>query len=248
MSNNNTPEAAGNATENNEPYYGDLAKTQILASLFAVPRDKRDHSWQESFLSNVTEASFTCHDPQVIQGPDGFPYFVLNIPEAGKPFSCFVIKHLKNDLLLDKGIGVAVNLASGSPDWVFTYGDIVNYHLYNEFYSPAEGQDPGRSETITEDENVLVAQPSAQYLPSQTREILRQFLNRHGINDPKIALMARTIDNQTVQQLVFNLTPEKFQDQAKFESIMSCIAWFLPRHYSYVSMEDSSIGDGFTAM
>lgn len=227
------------------PYYGDLVKTNILNELFKVSREQRDDKWNAKFLENVADASFVCGNPQVIEGPDGFPYFQLNIPEPYKKFQCFVIRHMKDDFLLDKGFGVAINPSKGQPDWVFSYGDIVNYHIRNEFYTKSENWDLPKQEIIKEKEEVLLGQPSESILPNQTRIVIRDFLKGIGLNDTKLLLMNRRKPNGFLQELVFNLTPDKFEKKEHYEGVMKSIAWYLPRHYSYVSMNESAFKDSF---
>jgi hypothetical protein len=227
------------------PYYGDLSKTNILNELFKIPRKQRDDKWNAKFLENVADASFTCCNPQVFEGPDGFPYFQLNIPEPYKQFQCFVIRHMKDDFLLDKGFGVVINPSKGQPDWVFSYGDIVNYHIRNEFYTKSENWDLPKQEIIKQKEEVFLGQPSESILPNSTRNVIRDFLKSIGINDAKLLLMNRRKPNGFLQELVFNLTPDKFEKNEHYEGVMKSIAWYLPRHYSYVSMNESNFKDNF---
>jgi hypothetical protein len=230
---------------NKKSYEGDLAKTKILHELFEVTGELRDENWKTKFLANVTDASFACGDPQVIEGPDGFPYFQINIPEPGKEFQCFVLRHMKDDFLLERGWGVVINASKGEPDWVFSYGDIVNYHLMQEFYSQSQHWNLPKEEVIQEEEQALVGQPSESVLPPQTRAVLRDFLISLGITDCKVLLMNRRKSGPYLQELVFNLTPDKFQRHEHYEAVMRSIAWYLPRHYSYVSMHESSMGENF---
>lgn len=229
-----------------EPYYGDLEKTSILNELFAVEGEQRNENWRAKFLENVADASFVCSDPQVISGPDGFPYFVLNTPEPNKPFQCYVIKNMTTDFLLEQGLGVVINPGKGNPDWVFSYGDIVNYHLRQEFYSQSNNWDIQQSdEVITSQEKVLVGQPSEYIIPEHTRRILRLFFESLQITDSKIALLNRPKGEEFSQQLVFNLTPDKFKDRDQFNAIMGYVSWFLPKHYSYASMDEATLGENF---
>jgi hypothetical protein len=228
------------------PYYGDLSKTSILDDLFGMPADQRDEKWTAKFLENVVDASFSSGTPQVIEGPDGFPYFQLNIPEAGKQFQCYVIRNLKNDFLLEHGFGVAINPAKGQPDWIFSHGDIVNLHIRNEFYTTSTEWNSPEHDTIKEEEKVLVGQPSESVMPSQTRTVIREFLKSLGIDDCKVLLMHRAKSQS--QQLVFNVTPDKFEKKEHFEAVMKCIGWYLPRHYSYVSMDESAFEGSFQAL
>ena len=100
---------------------------------------------------------------------------------------------MKDDFLLDKGFGVAINPKENSVDWVFSYGDIVNLHLNNELSTKTDTVEIANEVTIEKDEKVLIAQPSESFLPSQARQALRTFLKSIGIKRPKIMMVCRTI-------------------------------------------------------
>ncbi|WP_353196476.1 hypothetical protein [Parapedobacter defluvii] len=228
-----------------EGYQGDLEKTTALAALFEVAGTARDATWEKKFLADVAEASFACGDPQIIQGLDGFPYFQLQIPIPNQPFQCYVVQHMVSDFILDRGIGVVINAQKGQPDWVFTYGDLVNFAIKGEFYTASPAVQLPQQEVIQQQEEVLVGQPSEEFLPMPTRGIIRQFLEQQGIRDPKIALMSRQYGEEVLQELVTNLTPEKVGRQL-FEALQTPMRWFLPRHYSMVAMdENGSFSDHF---
>ena len=61
---------------------------------------------------------------------------------------------------------------------------------------------------LKEDEKVLLAQPSESFLPKQTRQALKSFLQSIGIKRPKIMMVCRTIDGQVIQELAFNIFRE----------------------------------------
>lgn len=170
-----------------EPYLGDLEKTQLIFGLIDVPRENRGEEWQKSFLENVVHASFRCGDPQVITGPDGFPYFQLLMPRPNEHFQCYVIDRMKDDFLLELGYGVVINPDKGQPDWVLSYRDILNLHLTESFYTTGSTLFSGakNDETIIKDEKVLIGQPSEFILPAMTRAILREFLINNGVKSPK---------------------------------------------------------------
>jgi hypothetical protein len=240
MSNPSTP---------NQPYYGDLDKTKVLRALFDTPQEQRNDFWTKTFLDNVAEASFACGQPQVIEGPDGFPYFQLNTPEPFKEFQCYVIKNMKDDFLLAEGFGVVINTSKNQPDWVFSYGDIVNYHIKREFYSVSTEWNRPQDEVVQDKEQALIGQPSEAILPAQARAAIRKFLEGLSIVDAKILLMnRRKPDEQFLQELVFNLTPDKFQSHEYFEAVMRSIAWYLPRHYTFVSMHESGRENNFVEL
>lgn len=232
-----------------EPYLGDLNKTDILYNLVQTPRNERDEKWQQTFLENIGQASFRCGNPQVIKGPDGFPYFQLFLPEPGKSFQCYVIERMKDDFLMVSGFGVVINPTPDSAEWVLTYGDILNLHLNKTFYTSTEtpfSRDTS-NKTITENEKVMIGQPSETILPKQTRQLISEFLKRNGIRHPKVLLMMRhRKDGKGVsQELIFNLTPAKFKDENTYRSVMQTISWYLPRHYSFAGMDEKSLGNGF---
>jgi hypothetical protein len=41
------------------------------------------------------------------------------------------------------------------------------------------------------------------------------------------------------------LTPHNFKDESTYRSVMQTISWYLPRHYSFVGMDEKSLGNGF---
>lgn len=231
-------------TKRTEPYLGDLEKTGILFTLLETPVAERDDSWQKSFLANIPQASFRCGEPQVITGPDGFLYFQLLLPEPNKSFNCFVIDQMMDDFLLDSGFGVVINPTANSADWVLSYGDILNYHLNKEFFTTDNHLFLNRSgkEVITEDEEVLIGQPSELLLPNSTRKLIRELLQNNGIKKPKMLLMMRRLKSGEVSQdLVFNLTQDKFDSESIYHDMMRTITWYLPKHYTIVGTSEKTL-------
>lgn len=206
----------------------DIEQTGVLAALFRTPKDQRDEAWQSDFLKATPTASFACRDPQVLVGPDGFPYFALYSPEPGQAFESFCIRNLASDFLMENGVGVAINPGPDGVDWVFSYGDIVNWELNGEFYSPApKAQDPADEEPAS----MLIAHPSETFLPLKTRHVLKSFLKEHGVAHPKIFLLTQTKELDILESLVFNLFEEDFETPDAFNNLMQRLTWFLPRHY-----------------
>jgi hypothetical protein len=228
-------------------YFGDLEKTRAISQLVQTEYEERDVTWQQDFLSVVAQASFKCGDPQVISGPDGFPYVQLFVPEANQQFQCYVIENMKDDFLLNLGYGVVINPVGGQPDWVFTYGDIVNLHVNKVFYTheATAFSKNVQDEVIQDKEEVFVGQPSEYILPLATRQVLNQFLQAQGVSKPKIALMQRKNKNgdDISQDLVFNITPENFGNEEEYRVVMQHLGWFLPRHYSFAGMSERSLSE-----
>lgn len=224
----------------------DINKTAIISELLTTPISDRNEAWQKNFLSEVRTASFACGDPQISTGPDGFPYFVLKSPEPMQPFTSFCISNLKDNFVLDHGYGIVINPVGNGADWVFSYGDILNLQLNDEFFTVADHSLLQRSETTAADEEVLVGQPSESYLPLITRDIMRSFMEYIGVNQPQVLLLVQKKGEQAVQQLVFNIFPEDFASDEDLNFRMQQLSWFLPRHYIISSIpKSSSLKDNF---
>jgi len=234
---------------NKEPYQGDLKKTGIIYQLIQTPPNERDDNWANTFLQKIGQASFRCGDPQIITGPDGYPYFKLLLPEPNKAFQCYVIEKMKDDFLLPNVFGLVINLTENIAYQVFSYGYILNFHLNKTFYTSEKTpfSKETNDETLTENEEIMIAQPSDAILPAVTRKLIRDFLVMNGIKNPKILLMVRGNKNEKgiTQDLVFNITPQQFINENTYRSVMQTISWYLPRHYSFVGMEENSLENGF---
>jgi hypothetical protein len=235
-----------------EPYLGDLNKTAEIYNLIKTPPSDRDENWNASFLSLLSSASFRCGDPQVITGPDGLPYFQLFLPEPNTSFQCYVIDKMKDDFLLEHGYGVVINPTGNQPDWVLSYGDILNFHLNHSFYTYEDTpfSKVMTDEVINEAENVMIGQPSEELLPFATRKIMEAFLKMNGVESPKVLLMMRhTNDNTSFNQdLAFNIIPSNFENEESYRYVMQTLSWFLPRHYSFVGLDEKKFDDVFTAL
>lgn len=218
----------------------DITKTHRVVELLQVPDAQRDDNWRLTFYENVLSASFACGDPQTFTGPDGFRYFALHIPGPDQPFEPFCIRNLKDDFLLTNGIGVVINPADHSADWVFSYGDIVNLHINKEFYTQIDTVQLQKEEQVNESERILVAQPSESYLPGQTRQVLKSFLQSTGVKRPKVMLISRTVQGKVIQQLAFNVFREDFRSADELNDRLQQISWFLPKHYIILSVPRKS--------
>ncbi|RYZ47903.1 MAG: hypothetical protein EOP49_20040 [Sphingobacteriales bacterium] len=233
-------------TNDNQPYMGDLEKTDIIYKMIQTPPAERNDLWNDMFLDALPTASFRCGDPQVITGPDGYPYFQLLLPEPGVEFQCYVIQNITPAFLLENGLGVVINPSEKGADWVLSYGDIVNYYLTGSFYTRDHEFAKGRgSEVIEAEEQVMVAQPSDSMLPQQTRTVLREYLKGNGIPEPKVLLMMRKNNGNPTQDLVFNITEKSFPNKDDYQGLMGSLRWFLPLHYSYAGMEEETFGSSF---
>lgn len=224
-----------------------LQKTASIADLLAVAKEERNEAWLNQFLADLPGASFRCGNPQVIAGPDGFPYFQLFVPEPGEEFQSYAIEIMIPEFLLERGFGVIINPGEGEPDWVLSYGDVLNYSLNGSFFTYdsnfSTNNDP--DEVVGEGEEIMVGQPAETILPVQTRQLLKDFFALNGIADPKVLLMVRKKGEEMYQDLAFNITPEFFETEMHYRNMMQTITWYLPRHYSLIGLHDADVGSGF---
>ncbi len=226
---------------------GDLEKTLIINDLMQVPFDKRDKYWVDRFLQAIAGANLKLSKQGAILATDGYPYLLLETVTSDENFKAFVIdKQLP--MILQEGFGIIINAHHSRLDWVFSYGDIVNLELNDEFYTDKSiFSNHQHDEILAADEKVLVGQPSDSILPKYLRAQLRDFLTQSGVKKPKVMLMARNHkdEDKVSQDLVFNLTPDQFANLEAFDNIMQTIAWFLPRHYSFVCINEMTVENGF---
>jgi hypothetical protein len=202
---------------------GGRTSTRATAALLEVPMGQRDPSWTRQFLAHVADAAFFAGEPAVVSGPDRLPLFALRSSASGVPFPGYVIGHMKDDFLLEHGMGVVINPSGQDADWAFTYGDILNLHLHGRFYPP---QDPGTRPARLE------PTPEAR-LPRAARAVLRRFLQDLGVAAPRVLFSAWDHAGPDSVELVFDFAPQEFRSVDDFRYAMSHISWFLPRNYSY---------------
>jgi len=224
-----------------------LEKTQSVADLLAVPKEDRDDQWADRFLADLPLASFRCGTPQIVAGPDGFPYFQLFVPAAGEEFQSFVIERMTTEFLLERGYGVLINPGAGEPDWVLSYGDILNYHLNGSYFTHDSLFSSATNDEVvgSEDEEIMIGQPAENILPAQTRKLLKDFFELNGIEDPKVLMMVRKNGTDMCQDLAFNITPSHFETETHYRNMMQTITWYLPRHYSLIGLHDTDLDNGF---
>jgi len=224
-----------------------LEKTQSVADLLAVPKAERDEQWADRFLADLPLASFRCGSPQIVAGPDGFPYFQLFVPSVGEEFQSFVIERMTTEFLLERGYGVLINPGAEDPDWVLSYGDILNYHLNGSYFTHDSLFSSSSDEEIvgSEDEEIIIGQPAENILPLQTRKLLKDFFELNGIEDPKVLMMVRKNGTDMCQDLAFNITPSHFETEEHYKNMMQTVTWYLPRHYSLIGLHDADLDSGF---
>lgn len=224
--------------------------TSTVMNLLSVSFEKRDEKWVEEFLFNLPDATFGLAEPEVAVYNDGYAYMQFIHPcQNIKIKKTSIREELKNILI--QGFGLIIQSSIGRADWILSYGDLVNLYLNNEFYT----EDSIFSKNIeniqiNQGENLLVGQPSEDILPVFLRQQLSEYLKYAGTKNPKVMLIARNYEDEELvsQDLVFNITPEQFRNKKEYNEVMKAIEWFLPKHYSFLGVDEMTITNGFKTL
>jgi len=203
-----------------------------------MPPEQRDEAWHRDFLSAVPNASLASFDPQIVTGPDTFPYLQLALPDPG-PFTPFSVVHVL-DHVLQAGAGLVVHTnmqRQEKPLWVFTYGSLLSYALFRDFSGdPNAPQDPPPTKSSG---TVLRAVPDESYLPKYARAAIGRFMRgpfQHP--DPRIGLVIGSMLRPR-KSLMVNLRLKDYKgDTHKLQAAMHYLSWFLPATYSVVPLPD----------
>ena len=219
--------------------------TQQLHEQLGVEPAKRTQEWKQTFYDTVSDAALAMNDPQVVQGPDGFQYFVLGFPQPNVQFQgvsiSVVLEHC-----LDHGLGIVLNPRQGAADWVFSFGNLWTKWSLNTFEPPipeSKQPDPGQERQI------MIGSPSEDFLPPFARSAIRRYMEeRVKIEEPKVMLIT---DEAAVpsDSLAFNIFKEDCRDEEHYRAIMTYLRWFLPGHYGLVSIpKDAPFIERFTIL
>jgi hypothetical protein len=214
----------------------DLKKTAELERLSRVPREQRDPKWVSEFCAAAPEASLKTAKQQLIQGPDGFPYLALFIPAEGEEFTAFCISQVALNCL-EHGAGCVICSTAQQPEWVFTYGNLWSLHSYNTF--DATPTDAKESDRLSAGRQVLIAAPNDTFLPKFARDVIKAFLTKCGVQNPRVLLISDASATPP-QSLAFSLYESDFVSPEAFNEVMNRLkAWFLPPHYGLIVLPKS---------
>lgn len=209
-----------------------------LKELSRIPLVNRDLEWDRAFIKNAAQAHLACKVPQIQNEQNGFPYFQLEIPDVGKPFEAYTIEKLIETDLLRDGKGACIYSYDNKPDLLLSYGELLNYHYRGTFRSNIKNWLAPSPNQFQSDKEIMGGNPSEKILTSEAREVIKSYLKKNGIEEPKISLLNIMTENGIMYQLVFNLNVAQFDDEKHFQACLSSLAWFLPIHYTYTAIPE----------
>lgn len=205
--------------------------SQSLMELTQVPEEKRDKNWENKFLVELTSTNIRLLSPDPQYGPDNWPYLMAVTDEAADEPAQKVIQWLAQ-----KGIGLVINPHKEYPDYIFSYGMLWSFVETGFFFKPV-ATDNGTF-TFEPGQNVIAGEPTLEYLPTYSRNILREFLRDQGVLAPKILVLSQDKLNY---DLAFSLESLGNPPDSEFEGIAEAFSWFLPPHYSILLISENGL-------
>jgi hypothetical protein len=198
----------------------------------SAPEDERGAKWRHRFYDLLETTRLCEREPKIFVGPDGFPYYALDVPGDGESGTVAVPDLL--DLATDRGFGIAIEPLDDAAAWVFSCGDLVTRRAYGGYEFPRIGTVPGDSPTfravMKETVRMEVLAPDDVMLPPYVRPLLHAYFTRTlGIAHPGVLTLVSP-DQEPREQLVFRIARDDFGDEESFESAIAGLTWFLPRH------------------
>lgn len=211
-----------------------------MKKILSVPDNERNWAWEEHFFKEFVRASVHLLHEAPQQGPDGWPYLLVQTTESSTETEEQEPVQKILDWLSSRGIGLAVNPTNKYPDYVFSYGMIWHFKETGLFLRPSEGGSTANSEKIelNEGQKIHAGEPTEQYLPLYARKILRDFFQQQGIPEPKVLLMSTDEKNY---DLIFSIESLKSPPEIEHPGIAEAISWFLPPHYSIAIMSEKGL-------
>ena len=206
---------------------------ELLRDHLSVPEDERGAKWRHRFYDLVETARLRQRDPRIFIGPDGFPYYALDLPDDGADGDISLGDLL--ELATDRGFGIAIEPFEDVAAWVFTCGDLVTRRAFGGFEFPRIGIVPADTPTfravLKETERMEIVAPDESMLPPYIRPLLHDYFTRKlGIADPGVLTLVSP-DQEPQEQLVFRIARDDFAAEEEFESAIAGLTWFLPRHF-----------------
>lgn len=231
--------------------------TTRLHELFATPRENRDDSWRAAFFAACWNAAAWQPEPACFDGPDGLPYYRLNLPAPGMRFEVESLANIAQECV-ERNAGVAffANGADGedAAQWVVSMGEIDSLIRFGnaegdpidlaEAKQPHKGVEVERISagherlTVTEQHQVLVGSPSPDFLPSYTARAIHRLMHRvWGIPDPRVALV---VDHhlRPSRNLIIGRKQGDFPTEQEGTFEMQRISWMLPPGRGLMLMPD----------
>lgn len=209
-----------------------------LTELINTPDAKRDENWEDQFLHAITDSNLKLISDGAQQGPDGWPYFLVETGSDANESAQKMIHWLSS-----RGIGLAVNPQKEFPDFILTYGMLWSFRETGRFIHrnllPDQGPNKAASGKVEfSKESLMAGEPHPKYLPDYVRKILKDFFIDQGVLNPKLSVL--TVDSKNFD-LAFSLESLGNPKESEWEGIGEALSWFLPTHYSVLLISEKGL-------
>jgi hypothetical protein len=209
-----------------------MSKANNIYQLAQRDPKTRDLDWERDFLAALPHANLRVLEETPSVGPDGWPYLMVELHEAGSEPAQKIVSWLS-----DKGIGLAINPHKEAPDYVLPYGMLWNFRARKEFQTSATAPQLGQVK-FDEGSKVHSGAPSDEYLPPYVRQILNSFFLDNQIKDMRVLVMSHDRNNY---DLCFSLEALGNPKPEEHREILESISWFMPAHYSLVIVGEKGL-------
>lgn len=246
-----------------------------LGKLLAVAPADRGIDWEYAFLNSLKSSNVKVVNPDVIQGPDNWPYLMVEVEKRIEVPSGFRFADSIGDdavssgvakdstdqdyepigniisWLSERGVGLVINPNQSIPDFVLTYGQVWNFRERGEFVTRTSG-------------SILLNQPKAdpRHDPFEVKHGEQVFVGAPSsvfLPEYVRSVLVDFFQRQQVEspkvvmvskdqldwELAFSLESIGNPPQSEHRGILEAISWFLPSHYSVILLSEAVI-PGFT--
>lgn len=220
-----------------------------MQSLLSVPENQRDLQWEYQFLDSIPNTKYRVLFEEPQQGPDGWPYLLVENSDEGTDYGVALL-----DWLATRGIGMVINPQKDYPDFVLSWGMAWFFREKKRFFQPTLAVVGGTEVktaaptsgtfTIEQGKNLILGQPTEDYMPVYVRNIISQFFLDQAVLDPKILMVSE--DGQSYD-LTFSIESLGNPPQSEHQGILEAVSWFLPPHYSVAMMSEAALS-GFQSL
>jgi hypothetical protein len=218
---------------------------EVLAAHLAIDGEDRDAKWRHRFYDLIDTTPLAERDPRMIVGPDGFPYFALDLPRGDAPGTVTVAALV--EIATNRGFGIAIAPDDEGAAWVFTYGDLLTRRVFETYELPRIGL-PALGgfllrEAMHDPSDVEFGAPDETLLPPFVQPLLRRyFAHTLGVRNPGV-LALWTPGREPPEQLVFRFSRADVATDGDFENALAGLAWFLPRHVVLSVLESEALDE-----
>ena len=209
-------------------------ESTTLESLFNTPLIMRDDIWGKEFNQIIKNQKFSKISDKFLEDENEMKYLNLHIDSnSNNSINHYISSCLEN------GNGIYISNENKDYEWIFTFGDLIDFHLNETFYSnrissPFSGE---VIDTLFHNEETTIGQPSENYLPEIAKKHITTFLSTFGLQNIKIALIWWRKSNEIT--LAFEIVPQMFQsaNQDMLDSLLYYLKWYLPNYYNIIFIE-----------